>query len=608
METSSPSAETSTAPAAAAAAASKIFEAYKVSKASPPAPHTFELGLVMAGAVSAGAYTAGIVDFLFTALDSWYDAGLQQALLAEVLPAEDYPVFPGARTQPLHDVRLKTMAGASAGGMCAVLTAISALEGSTEKFYQAWVEDIDIAPLLDPSDLTGEKGHPNAWKSVLNCQVLDEIARTCLIRPAQARWPKWMASDQLDFFLTLTNLNGLTYEVTQTGGAAQRFTDHADRMQFRLLAPTRAAVAPTDPSFDPALFELPSANGGAAGARAWDQLGKAALSTGAFPVALLSRIMTLDNPYYERRWYGAQPRPPYVDRAGAPDVKFHPAGGDYLFVDGGMTNNEPLELARRALTNDPSGLKHNDPDGKTARRAVVMIDPFPSDSATDFTALQQELGPLVARLFAALLNQSRFRAEDLLGALDLDVHSRFIIAPLRECGPGRAGRPSPPMLACGTLQAFGGFLHKGFRQHDYALGRYNCQRFLQRWFTLDDMNPLFERWPPALKQHLQVRDANGQPTGKLPILPLLGPAVAPVPAPEWAAARMSQPEYQQLSRQVRRRVEALTAQLSHLIPNGWWAAKAVYPMFVRGKLRDLVHTTAMGIIHRELKDAELLED
>ena len=33
----------------------------------------FELGLVMAGAISAGAYTAGVMDFLFEALDE-YDA------------------------------------------------------------------------------------------------------------------------------------------------------------------------------------------------------------------------------------------------------------------------------------------------------------------------------------------------------------------------------------------------------------------------------------------------------------------------------------------------------------------------------------------------------
>ena len=33
----------------------------------------FEIGLVMAGAVSAGAYAAGVVDFLIQALDQWHE-------------------------------------------------------------------------------------------------------------------------------------------------------------------------------------------------------------------------------------------------------------------------------------------------------------------------------------------------------------------------------------------------------------------------------------------------------------------------------------------------------------------------------------------------------
>jgi hypothetical protein len=34
-------------------------------------PTTFHLGLTMAGAVSAGCYTAGVMDYLFEALDLW---------------------------------------------------------------------------------------------------------------------------------------------------------------------------------------------------------------------------------------------------------------------------------------------------------------------------------------------------------------------------------------------------------------------------------------------------------------------------------------------------------------------------------------------------------
>ena len=40
-------------------------------------PDAFEIGLVMAGAVSAGAYTAGVIDFIYEALDAYYAARVQ---------------------------------------------------------------------------------------------------------------------------------------------------------------------------------------------------------------------------------------------------------------------------------------------------------------------------------------------------------------------------------------------------------------------------------------------------------------------------------------------------------------------------------------------------
>ena len=40
--------------------------------ASDPESRTFELGLVLGGTVSAGAYTAGALDFLLEALEAWH--------------------------------------------------------------------------------------------------------------------------------------------------------------------------------------------------------------------------------------------------------------------------------------------------------------------------------------------------------------------------------------------------------------------------------------------------------------------------------------------------------------------------------------------------------
>ena len=47
-------------------------ETHATPKPGPDTP--FEIGLVMAGAISAGTYTAGVIDFLIEALDEWESA------------------------------------------------------------------------------------------------------------------------------------------------------------------------------------------------------------------------------------------------------------------------------------------------------------------------------------------------------------------------------------------------------------------------------------------------------------------------------------------------------------------------------------------------------
>src|SRR3954465_8870123 len=74
---------------------------------------TLELGLVMAGAISAGAYTAGVLDFLIEALDA----------IEDVRAGGDTPP-PGSSEadrkpiiDPPHQLRLTAMSGTSAGAM-----------------------------------------------------------------------------------------------------------------------------------------------------------------------------------------------------------------------------------------------------------------------------------------------------------------------------------------------------------------------------------------------------------------------------------------------------------------------------------------------------------
>ena len=108
--------------------------------------NVYEIGLAMAGAISAGAYSAGVVDFLFQALHEWE------------LAKDEKP-----DTVPNHAVCVRAAAGASAGSITAALAAVAVAGGlRPEKvdrpeegqqpyrcvlpaLYQAWVTLPDMA-------------------------------------------------------------------------------------------------------------------------------------------------------------------------------------------------------------------------------------------------------------------------------------------------------------------------------------------------------------------------------------------------------------------------------------------------------------------------------
>src|SRR5579864_1268349 len=111
---------------------------------------SFKIGITMAGAISAGAYSAGVLDFLLEALEQW--EGRKQALRDTGKAPVDWDV-------PSHDVFIPVMSGASAGAITAALGVIASAEQtsagaipvthqypqvgavttSLPRLYQAWV-------------------------------------------------------------------------------------------------------------------------------------------------------------------------------------------------------------------------------------------------------------------------------------------------------------------------------------------------------------------------------------------------------------------------------------------------------------------------------------
>ena len=162
-----------------------------------PADETFGIALALSGAISAGAYTAGVLDFLIQALDAWERARHE-------------PGTPG------HRACITVIAGASAGAVTGALGLVALARGlrpvpfepgegaachehGQERqtircvlpaLHDAWVVGMRMgAPPGQPSflsldDLAQVAREPVHVQSLLNARMLDGIKQASLAAPA----------------------------------------------------------------------------------------------------------------------------------------------------------------------------------------------------------------------------------------------------------------------------------------------------------------------------------------------------------------------------------------------------------------------------------------
>lgn len=487
---------------------------------------TFEIGLTMAGAISAGAYTAGVMDFLFEALDAYYEA-------------KEKPGWDG----PTHDVRISIMSGASAGGMTSAICGLHAFRDAFDhvwpsdlgsgtpdrrrnRLYASWVEDIDIRRLLETTDIdNAPDGEPA--RALLCCDVIDHIVADAFDLDGGIAPRKWVGrgdDGSLRLRLTLTNLRGVPYSFDVYGADDPRrygMLNHGEFIDFKLgLAPT-----PEDGVYALDVRDTTT--------KAWDLYRTAAKATGAFPIGLAPRRLSRKPDEYRhasRVGYDGQdgfkviPPDSWID--GIDPYEF-------ISVDGGTIDNEPLEMTRRYLSGGAD--IRNPPDGVKTDRAVILIAPFPNYLEATIkeqgsSTLNRDLGlvNVSGALLSALISQARFKPDELARAADETYYSRYLIAPTRESIGTPESKKHP--IACGVMGGFGGFLHQSFRRHDYLLGRRNAQAFLRWHFNLPEAAELFqgfsgdrEKWlvrkPHSAEAKTLPTKANGERSG-FPIVPL----------------------------------------------------------------------------------------
>jgi len=501
----------------------------------------FRLGITMAGAVSAGCYTGGVMDYLYEILDLW-----ERAKNGEV------EAFKSFTSQiPTHKVIIDVMGGASAGAMTTTVAAVYALDGIIKPvsdpkkcesptgnlLYDSWVfmdddrqgekKRLTFEKMWDLDDLKNGK-----LESFLNSSFIDHIADKVLDCSADKKLqtadfetyistkiPKFISPD-LQVIYSHTLLRGVPLDVN--------FETPIARTGHKSLIPNHTTFEHyfvshyhlnqgKPPAKDTYLFFNP-----------YDELYTknlklSTISTGAFPVGLKYREFTANNfstPYIKtifNRIISGEFGAANQAKDKAIKLNYLPKEFSTFSVDGGAINNEPYREVMSILSNKYGAVK----SGDYPAYGVIMIDPFPdrAQSAPEYVK-PRDLIDVIPEVLGTLMDQSRIKRREIL---ETDSRNfRSIIFPRKWKKHQDGVKPIKEPIACASVGAFGGFLDKSFRHHDFFLGRDNARNFFRYFFSMPYdqkkgiCHPIHEKWTADMVKTFKI-----EKDGKtyLPIVP-----------------------------------------------------------------------------------------
>lgn len=501
---------------------------------TPGHPPVFHLGLTMAGAASAGCYTAGVMDYLFDMLDTWEKARNGQ------LPAGwSQDVY---RYVSKHKVVIDAMGGTSAGGMTTVMSAIYALKGNVNPvrdpsdkaarknnvLYDSWVlmgDEENQPKLLEKTFSTDDLKDTGKIQSILNSAFIDSICDDAF-RPDGSTGNKLpFIADDLELVLSHTMLRSIPLAIdfnTPIGGK-KRFSKNPEHCTFEhfTISHFKLGYDPNRPGEKDRYLPLDPFGPGAAAMKL------ATKATGAFPLGLRFREFFNDEltaPYLKNITRQlAFNRLSDIPAAEVPDIdweKDFPDPFRFVSVDGGALNNEPFGEVM-AILKDRYGKKK---PGEDYKYAMVMIDPFPDVPPGNAYKQPDDLFSVVPAIIGTLWDQAKVKRAEMLDAYSSEYY-RGEIFPVRW---KKQKQDEPYPIACGAAMAFAGFLDIDFRHHDFFLGRDNARNFFRAYFNLpyyrDDAHPennviheIHRDWTPEMVDMFKVKDKDGNIY--LPIIP-----------------------------------------------------------------------------------------
>lgn len=466
------------------------------------------------GAVSAGTYGAGVLDFLVEALDAFSS------------PAPDGEAL-------AHEVVLTGLSGASAGAQSALIFASAigyrfaparsadpAASLARNPFHRHWVELNDLADYLTTRD--------EPVQSLLDPTNVDRVVDSVLaFGSGLVQWRRPWLADHLRLAVALTNLRGMPSRYGD-GVDAREFTRHADSMRFVLSGIGSAPAAAA--GVGEQLLSLPEDPG--AKRSAWHAtLGRACIASGAFPLFFAPRSLERATADYALPALHAMP----------------PAEARYSFcaVDGGVLDNDPRDLAAGLCA----------ASRMAGERTVLLAigappaEPLPGSSGASGMGV---FGAFFA-LLNVLWNEARLRPDALAPLRASEFSAEFRIAPREAVGASS--------LAGTGLGGFAGYFAREFRNHDFMQGRADACAALREQFSLPEDDPLFARWTSSQRLRHRVADAAGGAC-RLPIIPLAEPLLRAAQVPAAVAASLPDVACYRpaMRRRIRHVLRALAAQ------------------------------------------------
>ncbi|GAB4049520.1 patatin-like phospholipase family protein [Spirosoma litoris] len=405
----------------------------------------FYLGLCMAGAISAGAYTAGVMDYLIEALDRWEQARNSK--------------FHDPRI-PKHRVILDSMTGASAGGMTAAIAA-AALHDHIDpvnqknggyldfkgknKLYQAWVDLLadEMLPIMLDNDDLPEHGAA----SILNSNFIDQIAQD-MLEVKEPFPPRTYVAENLEICISMSNLTGFQEVIkfdndSETHRAISDPEHEVDGRYISLNHRDFGHFIVSKEENKDGIIPIQFGDESNDGLRT---LRDCAMATGAFPIGLRWRPVHREGKYLRLNRFINYRAPKAI--FGLEDDKVYAS----VNVDGGLLNNEPFEIAQdilefrnREKKTDPKTAEvewkymQQEPEVNKERYAwevnnltsasVLMIEPFPTvENAPQIKPEQRILlKTLIGQIYSTMRTQLRFKQENLQQAVNQNLISKYII-------------------------------------------------------------------------------------------------------------------------------------------------------------------------------------